>query len=268
MALMPQDKSEITEQIQRLVAKTVAVNPVGHGLQLIGGFRYRFLDQGPRRSVDVDYHWSGDLHTKQLELIDTLKRRLVPEIRRRLGYEGDVQAATGPESESPSVRIVLVAFWLPNTPDSRIEIPVEITRIPCLDPTTVRTVGGVVYPTVSDADMVESKIFSLFNRRVIQHRDFVDLFLFASHVRDDAAQRLAKKFADNSLDQHHIQARLDDFRKHPAFHLRAIAAVIAEQLDATVAANIEQAGGAKHVFERVSDLLTKNLKLGNHREMP
>ena len=259
---MAQSKAETIEKIQQLIAKLVANSPVGHGLRLIGGFRYRLLDQGPRISGDIDYHWDGDLESKQTGLIEMLKRRLLPEVKRSLGYEGDVQPAMGPESESPSIRIVNVAFWLPNTPDSRIDIPVEVTRILCLDETIVRTANGVVYPTVSDADMIESKVIALFNRRQIQQRDFVDLFLFGSHLRDDASLRLARKFADIPLDQNDIQRRLDDFRKHPDFHIRAIAAVITEQLDATAATNIEQAGGAKFVFDHVCDLLTTKLKLG------
>jgi hypothetical protein len=261
---MPQSKEEIIERIQRLIAKLIATNPVGNGLRLIGGFRYRLLNQGPRLSRDIDYHWEGDLELKQAELVETLKRRLLPEVRRGLGYEVDVRPATGQDSESPGLRIVNVAFWLPNTADSRIDIPLEVTRILCLDETTARTASGIVYPTVSDADMIESKVVALFNRRTIEHRDLVDLFLFGDHIRDDAPQRLAGKFAELVLDKNDIQKRLDDFKKHPEFHVKSIAAIITEQLDATAATNIEQAGGAKFVFDQVLDLLTTKLKLGGN----
>ena len=51
----------IVERIQALAAKTLATQPAGHQLHLIGGFRYRLLDASCRASVDIDYHWEGDL---------------------------------------------------------------------------------------------------------------------------------------------------------------------------------------------------------------
>ena len=100
------DSTAITEQIQRKVARLVATLPVGVGLCLIGGFRYRLLDHGIRRSVDIDYHWEGDLEAKQRELIDLFGRRLLPDVRRQLGLEGSVAAARGAAAESTAVAIV------------------------------------------------------------------------------------------------------------------------------------------------------------------
>ncbi len=40
-------------------------------------------------------------------------------------------------------------------PGSRMDIPLEISRIPRFDPPVVRTITGAVFLTVSDADMIE-----------------------------------------------------------------------------------------------------------------
>ena len=133
------ERSAITEQIQGKVAHLVATLPVGVGLCLIGGFRYRLLDRGVRRSVDIDYHWEGDLEVKQRELIDLFDRRLLPDVRRQLGLEGSVAAARGAAAESTAVAIVDLAFWQLHSTIGRIEIPVEITRIECADPPAART---------------------------------------------------------------------------------------------------------------------------------
>lgn len=258
---MNEQQAKTMEEIQGSVVRLLATNPAGHGLCLIGGFRYRFLDQGPRLSHDVDYHWEGDLTAKQMELISLFNRHLLPDWKRHHGYEGDARAATEPETESPAVRIVNLAFWLPGVPHSRIEIPVEITRIICLDRPVVRTSDGVVYPTPSDADLIESKVIALFSRPYVAHRDFVDLFLFANHLAPDAAQRVKTKFVKLSVDQKTISNRLRDFFEHPDYHIRAIAAVIADQLHPTAATNIQSAGGAKMVFEVVRQLLPSKLKL-------
>jgi hypothetical protein len=164
--------------------------------------------------------------------------------------------------DSPAVRIVELAFWPAGGSGGRIEVPVDITRIVCRDPFMVRTADGVVYPTPSDADLIENKVIALFNRRYLQHRDFVDLFLFSSHLRPDSAGRLQDKFATLAIDRETIHRQLRDFTTHPDYHTRSIAAVITNQLDPSAAANIQAAGGAALVFETVRQLLVTKLKLG------
>lgn len=262
---MHDQQAKVIEEIQRIVARLLATSPAGYGLCLIGGFRYRYLDQSVRRSRDLDYHWEGDLAEKQTELVSLFQRRLLPEVKRHLGYEGDVRAATGPEADSPAVCIVELAFWSAGSP-GRIEVPVDITRIICRDPLTVRTADGVIYPTPSDADLIESKVIALFNRRYLQHRDFVDLFLFSSHLRSDAAERLREKFTALAINRETLLHQLRDFAQHTDYHIRSIASVITDQLDPSATANIEAAGGAKLVFETVCQLLLTKLKLGEERD--
>ncbi|HVV02174.1 MAG TPA: hypothetical protein VHH88_12475 [Verrucomicrobiae bacterium] len=55
------------DRLQRLVAHAIARSPAGVNLLLIGGFRFRLLDNSHRLSVDIDYHWGGDLDAKQQE---------------------------------------------------------------------------------------------------------------------------------------------------------------------------------------------------------
>jgi hypothetical protein len=105
-------------------------------------------------------------------------------------------------------------------------------------------------------------VIALFNRRYIQHRDFVDLFLFSSHLRPDSAARLREKFVTIAIDRETIHRQLRDLTTHPDYHIRNIAAVITDQLDPSAAANIQAAGGAALLFETVRLLLTTKLKLG------
>ncbi len=42
------------ERIQRVIVRMIATSPAGVNLLLIGGFRYRLLDQSQRFSVDID----------------------------------------------------------------------------------------------------------------------------------------------------------------------------------------------------------------------
>lgn len=253
------DRAAITEKIQRRVAHLVATLPVGVGLCLIGGFRYRLLDHGIRRSVDIDYHWEGDLEAKQRELIDLFGRRLLPDVRRQLGLEGSVAAARGAAAESTAVAIVELAFWQLGSTLGRIEIPVEITRIECADPPVARTADGVVYRTASNADMLESKVIAVVGRPFVEHRDLVDLYLFASQAAPDAPARLRRKLDRLGINPATVRRRLDDFEQSAARHAVAIDAVINGQIDSASAATLAEAGGGKAVLERARDLLVNLL---------
>lgn len=258
---MNRAKREVVEEIQRTAARLLATNPAGHGLFLIGGFRLRYLDGSSRMSNDIDYHWDGNLDTKQKKIISLFRRKLLPEVKLRLKYDGTVSPATGPDADTASVRTVLLAFYQEGVPYSRIEIPVDITRIVCLDAPVVRTMDGVVFVTASDADIVESKLISVLERIVIAGRDLVDLFLFQNRFTPDSRGRLHRKFLQLSLDEQTIAQRLRDMQKNREHHIRSIDEVIAGQLDPEVASSIKQAGGAATVFDSVMNILQDQLRL-------
>lgn len=246
----------VPEAIQRVVARLIATSPAGQGLSLIGGFRYRLLDEGPRRSMDVDYHWDGDLSEKQSSLARLLAGKLIPEVNRRFGYEGRVGTDTNPGTASPLVRVVNLAFWHSDPARARIEIPVDITRIVCLDGPVVRTVGGVVYRTVSDADLVEGKIVSVFTRAWLEHRDIVDIFLFASHLASDYVSRTRRKLKTLGVAPSSVAERMRDLSGHRGFHSRTVTEVVRTQLDRQTAENILAAGGGEMVLDAVLGTLT------------
>lgn len=257
--MKPDKQTQALDRIQQAIAKLVATSPAGHNLLLIGGFRYRFLDQSARMSKDIDYHWSGDLVEKQRELIALFRRRLLPSVRHQFECEGRADAATGPDAESPAVRTVALAFWKPQVEFSRIEIPVEITRVVCADPTEVRTMAGVIYPTLSDADLIESKIVAVFNRRIMEHRDLVDIFLFADKLAPNSIDRLKRKLETLSVTHEDMRKRLDDLETQAAYHLRAIQLVVDNQLDPEAARNINAAGGAEIILNRVLGIIRANI---------
>jgi uncharacterized protein YbjT (DUF2867 family) len=68
------------DRLMRIIARVVATSPAGVGLHLIGGFRYRLLDGSQRFSVDIDYHWAGDLDAKQQELLALCRRVILRQV--------------------------------------------------------------------------------------------------------------------------------------------------------------------------------------------
>lgn len=253
---MPDDRLFLTEQIQRMAAALVATHPAGAGLCLIGGFRYRLLDRGARFSVDIDYHWIGDLATKQQELVNLFQRRLLSDVRRRLNLDGSVAAGRG---DSPVATVVDLAFWRLGSNVGRIEIPIDILRLECTDPPTVRTTDGVVYRTTSNADMLESKVIAVVGRTFLEHRDLVDLYLFESQAAPDAAARLSVKLATLGIQPDTVARRLEDLGDPKAVHVAAVDRIIREQVDSEAAEALLRAGGGAIVVPAVHALLDRLL---------
>jgi hypothetical protein len=260
--MISEDKDRV-EALQRVIAKTVATNPAGRNLPLIGGFRYRFLDESVRTSDDIDYHWSGDFGEKQKELLALFERKLLPEVRRRLRYACSAGLRTGPDADSPTVRVVDLAFWQEGSSFGRIEIPVEITRIACADPVIVRTADGTIYSTVSNGDMIESKVIAIFNRMYLRHRDLVDIFLFRDQFLPNSDRRLAAKWRTMDIPASAVDQRMDDLRKNKAYHACAVQEVIDTQLDPAAANQIGDAGGGKMIVEDVLKVLASLLPQGS-----
>jgi hypothetical protein len=152
-----------------------------------------------------------------------------------------------------------LAFWREGVPYSRIEIPVEITRIVCADPPSIRTVDGTIYSTVSDADMIESKVVALLHRVILQHRDIVDLFLFQNHFQPDSAVRLKEKLKSLGISRAAVQRLIEDLKGASQYPIRAIQEIVDTQLEPVAAAQINAAGGGRIILGAVCGLLDRYL---------
>jgi len=227
-----QINSQETDRLQRVVARLVATSPAGVNLLLIGGFRYRL----------------------QRELLSLGRRVILGQVYRELGYEGSVSARTGPDADSPNARFLDLRFWKGNI---HLEIPLEVTRILCLDPSIIRTASGTVHPTPSDADLIESKVIAVLNRMFLQHRDLVDIFLYGDKLRPDSAARLKQKLTKMELRPETVAQRLKDLQEHREYHAKAIQKVIEEQVESTVAQQMSSGGGGRAVLDSALNLILK-----------
>ena len=252
--LSVQANRQETDRLQRVVARLVATSPPGVNLLLIGEFRYRLLDNSQRFSVDIAYHWGGDLGAKQQELLALGRRVILGQVRRELGYAGSVSVRTGPDADSPNASFVDLRFWKGTT---HIEVPLEVTQIVCLDPSIIRTAGGTVHPTPSDADLIESKVIAVLNRIFLQHRDLLDIFLYGDKLRPDSPARLKQKLAKMELRPELVAQRRKDLQENSEYHATAIQKVIDQQMEPTVAQQMNSGGGGRAVLDSALNLLLK-----------
>lgn len=114
--------------------------------------------------------------------------------------------------------------------------------------------------TVSDADLIESKILAVFLRNPIAARDIVDIYLFQNHVSIDVESRLADKCRKLSISPSWMTEAWDRIRKRRGLLTSAIDSVLAEQMAPAVAANLRRAGGAKMMLEEAFALIERSTR--------
>ena len=153
------------------------------------------------------------------------------------------------------MRTVDLAFYRVAEPGSRIEIPIDVIGVARLDPPIVRTVEGTVVLTVSDADMIESKILACLARTFLQVRDVLDVFLFQDALLPDSPGRLSQKLNQLSLPPAEAIERLNKLANSRTIHVRGIERLLDEQVNAAVVVNLRAAGGGAMIWDSFMSLL-------------
>lgn len=235
------------ERIQRLIAQTIA-RECSEQLLLIGGFRYRLLDKSVRQSAGIDYHCPGHTETIKDSLVSLFQRRLFPEVKRELRMDCSCY------DKSEVVITLELSFY---NQKERIEIPVDIVTIPCLDSPETRTVAGTIYLTASDADMVESKIISLMSRSYFQIRDVVDLYLFKNYLLPESMDRVKRKMSSCGLNREHADKLTKDLQNNRAYYIRNLEKVIDERIDKNMASLIRMNNGVNSILDYTLEVLRK-----------
>lgn len=235
------------ERLQQLIAQIIA-RESGEKLLLIGGFRYRLLDKSIRQSMDIDYHCSGNSEKIKESLVSLFQRRLFPEVKREFRMDCSIH------DRSELVITLELSFY---NQKERIEIPVDIVTIPCLDTPETRTIGGTIYLTASDADMVESKIIALMSRSYFQTRDMVDLYLFRNFLLPESMGRVQIKMINLGLSKEHANKLVKDLEKNRAFHMRNLDKVIDERIDKNMVLLIRMNNGVDSILDFTIETLHK-----------
>jgi predicted nucleotidyltransferase component of viral defense system len=241
------------ERLQKKIAKTIASGS-GRQLLLIGGFRYRLIDNSIRQSMDIDYHCLENIDEVKKSLISLFNRRLFPEIKREFGLDGSIIGKTDLEKTEYTIEL---SFY---NQTSRFEIPVDLINITCMDNPEIRIINGLIYLTVSDADMVESKILSLISR--LQDRDLLDLYLFKDRLLPNSANRLQKKLNVLNLSVSELTKLIKILQKNYTLHVKNLNKIIEERVNKNMQEML-QSVGTNSILDSIIELL-KTIKGAAH----
>ena len=122
-----------------------------------------------------------------------------------------------------------MAFYLVAEPGSRIEISIEITNVARLDARWFALSQAPLFLTVSDADMIESKILAFLNAPFCRVRDVLDIFLFQDALQSDASSPLSQKLKI-SLCRLWVRSPARSVETNRAIQLREMKQLLGEQV--------------------------------------
>jgi hypothetical protein len=85
----------------------------------------------------------------------------------------------------------------------------------------------------------------------------VDIFLYGDKLRPDSPARLKQKLAKMELLPEMVVQRLKDLQENREYHATAIQKVIDQQMDPTVAQQMNSGGGGRAVLDSALNLILK-----------
>lgn len=263
MEPLPKSHDEWVRKTQHLMVRSLArSSSVGAGLLLVGGSHYSVLKESSRISRELDYRTEGDLTAQRARVLCAIRERVIPDLKRRYGVDA-IAGESDDKEPSPFVRSLQVAFNAPGLPKPVVVGVdcVDINLIPLADEATYVVLDGTIIPTISDADMVESKILSIFNRVFLEYRDIVDVFLFQADLRKDSAERLLIKFSKLGLDGDAIARRMKSMYENFEVHASGVDGVLESDFEEKQLQYLRAQGGGTGILRKVLELLSGRLQL-------
>jgi hypothetical protein len=122
--------------------------------------------------------------------------------------------------------------------------------IPRADPPKAYTAEGAIVLTVSDQDMVESKVVALFSRLYYQPLDVLDIYLFSHFVGHDSAARITEKLK-SVVSPKAVERRLAEIDRYQEGYCREFDQEIDKTVDQEAAQRLKAAGGAEMILSQV-----------------
>ena len=114
-----------------------------------------------------------------------------------------------------------------------------------------------MYATPSDTDLIESKIIAVLNRIFLQHRDLLDVFLYADKLQQGSPARIEEKLVKLQVPPEIVSRRLKDLQQNREYHATAIQRIIDEQMETTLEQQINMGGGGRTVLDSAVAVLMR-----------
>ncbi len=240
------------QNIQKIFISSFAVSTVSVGMYLIGGLKFYLLNNSPRLSNDIDFHYEKDLAIKKNELKAFILNSFLPMMKRDHNITGHI-LPNHPEEESINLKVIHI--FLTQEDKTSFDLPIEITKIICFDKKNIETFNGKIIGVVSNADLIESKVIAFFSRYYFQARDLVDIWLFKNMFLKDSGKRIFKKLNLLSIDNKTIKNKITDLKNNKTYHTKQIKEVFLTQTSEQINSQIENAGGFNVVLDQIINIL-------------
>jgi predicted nucleotidyltransferase component of viral defense system len=216
-------KTVLMDEIQSFFLEEFYKNSSSIGSVLFGGGRFRHINESIRFSIDLDFFETKDFEYEKV--LDFISGKFIKLLENRFGISSRV-INVPPWQISDNVKTIRLLVFDNENDFSQIEIDFDfIKRQPAYE-CERKLLKNVVIVTSNDAEALEEKLISIYERRPIKIRDIFDFWYYRNLVKKLNYESINKKIMDRCISEDSIKKQLLDFSKHREYYIKEIKNII------------------------------------------
>lgn len=216
-------KTILTDELQAFFLEEFYKNPASNGVVLLGGGRFRHINNSIRFSIDLDF-----FKTKYFEfnkVLNFISGRFVKLVDEKFNVSARI-IDIPPWQKSHAVETVRLLVYDMDKDFHQIELDFDFIMREPLAGFEKNLLKNVVVITCNPAESLEEKLISIYERDNLKIRDIFDLWYYRNLAKDLNRNNIQKKLAERNISSESIINRLKDFDKHREYYLKEIRNII------------------------------------------
>lgn len=216
-------KIMLIDEIQAFFLEEFYKHPASNGVVLFGGGRFRHINNSIRFSIDLDFFRTKGFD--YLKVVNFISGRFIELLKQKFGVEARI-IEIPPWQESPGVESVRLLIYDKDNDFYQIELDFDFIM---REPYSKRSKGllkNVVISIGNNAEVLEEKLISIYERVPVKARDIFDLWYYRELSHELSRENIHKKLQARGVSNDSIRKRLNDFISHKDYYLKEITNII------------------------------------------
>lgn len=216
-------KTILIDEIQAFFLEEFYKNPSSNGTVLVGGGRFRHINNSLRFSVDLDFFQDKGFNEKNIQ--GFISGKFIKLLEQRFGVSARI-IETPPWQKTHNIETIRLLVYDKDNDFYQIEIDFDFIMRKPYSGYEKELFRNVVILTSTNEESLEEKLISVFEREPIKIRDLFDFWYYRDLVKKFDKDRIQKKLKERGVSKDSIEKRLKDFTLHRDYYIREIKNII------------------------------------------
>lgn len=213
----------LIDETQAFFLEEFYKHPASNGVILFGGGRFRHINDSIRFSIDLDFFRAKGFDYNKI--FNFISGRFIELLKQKFEVEARI-IEIPPWQKSPGVENMRLLIYDKDNDFYQIELDFDfIMREPCVasDKGLLR---NVVISIGNNAEILEEKLISVYERASLKVRDIFDLWYYRELARELSRENVQRKLQERDIRKDFILKRLNDFTAHRDLYLKEIQNIV------------------------------------------